>query len=723
MQQEILSRQDPDPEDWDDDYISADTCKETPESPNHKEKSLDCDDVLQIILSDKEPCSIADDLEPNLQRTTAIINGESSLQRESSVIANDAKTCDEILHAIINDEESHSSADDLQCDLQRILSGKSEEMEEFYDDGYIPLTKTNSSDSSEHTGSLGKEEFDTASKDQTNDSHKIDQSEHKDILTGEVTESKSNPNQGTDAIKNARGLNADVLAGVPDNIQDHIDLDNIGTHSAEYLEKETPESHDTRNLENKSFDAKALPTNDLDLNEDITKVEVTSALLSETCTQSIGETQNQHENGLHGSKDRQYSLSETESDYEQNLTIENKEECSRHSQKCKVDELKLSMNDISFSDFSTNQDLASENENGISFDEDDDTDLSRDESLNKEDYESTCNIENNSFLSNIPDDERKKPTKITTEDIVDFPKRYGRFSTKSKTSEIECESDNHTIMDDLSCLLDENLGSSGDSDCRSPLMSPETVLNDNSSKQKDDVLSTEVKIGEKRCSLIPRVPQYSPIRCRSPYTGNRKSVIQPPSPARSFPRTPLDTVGHVSEHATSATLDKKTPSDQNTKFPEVIFSAGSTSSRGDFSVTPQSLPWDEKEGMRYAPSQQNNFPGSAASSVGTPKSSSKLKSHCASKWDPYLHMEKKGCERCLTLCSSEERDKFFELGRHQRVTKTSGGCTKNCSLYGGEKFYDSDAVVLCRICFHAVHRRSHIKTKDPTVRSLTTEYN
>lgn len=224
---------------------------------------------------------------------------------------------------------------------------------------------------------------------------------------------------------------------------------------------------------------------------------------------------------------------------------------------------------------------------------------------------------------------------------------------------------------------------------------------------------------EKRFSQIPRVPQYSPIKCRSPYTGNRKSLIQPPSPARAHLHSNPEL---LMEETSGPSFERKTPCYRSSKLSEVTPSAFSVSSHGDQSVTPQSLPWDEKEGSKYTRSQKKKVLPGSATSVGTPKSSTKRSNYCSSQWDPYLHMEKNGCERCLTLCSDVERDMFFEFGRHQRVTRTSGGCTKNCTRYAGERFYDCDAVVLCRICFHAVHRRSQANVKDPTVRSLATEY-
>jgi hypothetical protein len=733
MQQEFFHRQDPDPEDWDGDYISADSCKETPKSPNLEESAIHFDALIQKVSSIEESNSSADDLQRNLEETSMMKNGEgyvgkSKSQLDSSANSNDKDDCQELLETMTNGEKSHTSLDDLDCNLQNILSVKSEDMDEFYDEGYIPLTKTNSSDSSDCKSSSAS--LDTRIQQQTDESCLTDPKDQKhNPSTIAAKPTSSNPDKEVDSIDILQGSSTDKLAAVSDDVNDRFEHDDNGTNSAEYVEKETTGtgSHEIGSAskghqEKQSFGEESLSMSASDFKTDIAREIVTSDLGSNIITKSIEKRQCEDEKSLSGSEERQFSPSETEIDHELDVTTESKAECSRRSPNYKVDDPRFSGNDISFSDFSTNQDLVSENENGLSFDEEDDTDLSRDDSLNKDEIDSTSNNENDSYLLNAANDECKEPSRTRKEDGNDFSKCY-KLSKECKTSANDVDCDSQAVMDDLSCLLDENMGSSGESGIRSPLMSPETVLNDNKSNDKEPGMSTELKIGEKRCSLIPRVPQYSPIKCRSPYTGNRKSAIQPPSPARSFPRTPLDTVGLVSDHTTSNTFDRQTPRDQSTKLTEAMLSSGSSSSRGDLSVTPQSLPWDEKEGSRNIRSQRNSFPGSATSSVSTPKSSRKSASLCASKWDPYVHAEKKGCERCLTLCSSEEREKFLEFGRHQRVTKTSGGCTKDCSLYAGERFYDSDAIVLCRICFHAVHRRSNIKTKDPTVRTLTSEYN
>lgn len=735
MQQDFSHRQDPDPEDWDGDYISADSCKETPKSPNLEVGAHQFDALIQKVSSTEESNSSADDLQRNLKETPMMKNGEgyvgtSKSQLESPANSNDKDDCQELLETMTNDEKSHTSLDDLDCNLQNILSVKSEDMDEFYDEGYIPLTKTNSSDSSDCKSSSAS--FDTRIQQQTETDESCltdpkDQKHNPSTIAAKPT--SSNPDEEVDSIDILHGSSTDKLAAVSDDINDRVENDDNRINSAEYVEKETTgtESYETDSAlkghqDKQSLGEESLSMSASEFNKDITREIDTSDLGTNLVTQSIGKRQYEYERCLSGSEERQSSLSETEIDHELDVTTESKVECSRRSPICKIDDQKFSGNDISFSDFSTNQDLVSENENGLSFDEEDDTDLSRDDSLNNDEIDSKSNNENDSYLLNATTDERKEPSRTRKEDGNNFSTCY-KLSKEDKTSVNDVDCDSQAVMDDLSCLLDENMGSSGESGIRSPLMSPETVLNDNKSNDKESVMSTELKIGEKRCSLIPRVPQYSPIKCRSPYTGNRKSAIQPPSPARSFSRTPLDTVGLASDQTTSNTLDRQTPRDQNTKLTEAMLSSGSSSSRGDLSMTPQSLPWDEKEGSRNIRSQRNCFPGSATSSVSTPKSSRKLASLCASKWDPYVHVEKKGCERCLTLCSSEEREKFFEFGRHQRVTKTSGGCTKDCSLYAGERFYDSDAIVLCRICFHAVHRRSNIKTKDPTVRTLTSEYN
>ena len=136
----------------------------------------------------------------------------------------------------------------------------------------------------------------------------------------------------------------------------------------------------------------------------------------------------------------------------------------------------------------------------------------------------------------------------------------------------------------------------------------------------------------------------------------------------------------------------------------------------DGSKTPSSIPWDESsnKGTKSIERKANRAtplsPSPSAKLRSSVRSNAsparrKTKPLCAEKWDPYLFDIKAGCERCLDLASEAERDFFFENGRHQRITRTSGGCTATCNRYCGTRFYEDQAPRLCRICFNATHRK------------------
>lgn len=170
---------------------------------------------------------------------------------------------------------------------------------------------------------------------------------------------------------------------------------------------------------------------------------------------------------------------------------------------------------------------------------------------------------------------------------------------------------------------------------------------------------------EKQFSRIPRILQYSPIDCRSPYTENRKSSIQPPSPARAHLRS---TPELITKETSRPSFERQTPCDRSFKFSEVTTGAFRLSLHVNQSVTPQSWPWDEKKGSRYTRSQKKKvLPGSATSSVGTPKSSTKKSNHCSKPMGPVPTYRKERLRKVpKTLWNM-----FFELGRHQQVTRTS----------------------------------------------------
>lgn len=216
-----------------------------------------------------------------------------------------------------------------------------------------------------------------------------------------------------------------------------------------------------------------------------------------------------------------------------------------------------------------------------------------------------------------------------------------------------------------------------------------------------------------RKSLLPKVPQNSPMRFNSPYKGARKSSIQPPSPGRALRINTFRALEEITspEFQLSTPLNKEECLKETKKVPSSVKSYIS-----DQTVTPKSVPWDEREKASSTIKERSRIPPSIESKreavqkcSETPK---KKKTKCVTKWDPYVHIDKAGCERCLSLCTRAQVEDFFKFGRHQSVTKTSGGCCKTCTRYDGERFYERDCVILCRICFNAVHRRPLKKKRD-----------
>ena len=229
---------------------------------------------------------------------------------------------------------------------------------------------------------------------------------------------------------------------------------------------------------------------------------------------------------------------------------------------------------------------------------------------------------------------------------------------------------------------------------------------------------------------IAKITQNSPVRVRSPYQGHRKTSVKMPSPLRNISMTPPLSSKSKADlvQKSPSPFTRKTPDNQSIKSSLIINSDVSAGSWRSEQNTPKSIPWDEKEKSRPRNDNLSRLRAGRTARVDSGKKNRKdrttaPKLFCVSKWDPYLHDEKAGCERCLTLCSTKEREDFFKYGRHQRVARTSGGCNSRCNRYAGERFYqDTSSAVLCRICFHAVHRKSHAVRKDPTSRSLSSEY-
>ncbi len=184
---------------------------------------------------------------------------------------------------------------------------------------------------------------------------------------------------------------------------------------------------------------------------------------------------------------------------------------------------------------------------------------------------------------------------------------------------------------------------------------------------------------------------------------------------RSFNQTPQRTRRNSSNW-------KNTPDDASVQSHRSI--------RTPLTITPNSLPWDEKDLRRRAMS-----PAGSVSSTNSHLSDPELikESHktahkrvvavrtaekkkkstvCNRKWDTTLFEKKKGCIRCLVLASKKERNQYFSEGRHPRIAMTTGGCVK-CCLPSSEflrahpelELEDEDEDIrLCRICFNAVHR-------------------
>mmetsp|Transcript_3687 Transcript_3687/g.5616 ORF Transcript_3687/g.5616 Transcript_3687/m.5616 type:complete len:1278 (+) Transcript_3687:54-3887(+) len=476
-----------------------------------------------------------------------------------------------------------------------------------------------------------------------------------------------------------------------------------------------------------------------------------------------------------------------------------------------VSNVDSSANDISCDDFTAGTTyevgMSSDNDNGLSFDDDDDdTDLSISSSMFKDvammnvEKKSAANQRRNPIpeakisseaernypvVSHVPHENDKneldngiQPSAAEVSSLFDDNSEKGEFSgspgitlspeTAPQVNKIDiefcgrsqtAEFDNETqsLVDEISSLLDENVGNSEDSGDKKLLHSPESVsgeprktptcegrigvegaLSDDISLDSEDesldlagtakediCIATPTKSesavksvsfllavagpqdSPSRRTLIPRFPQNSPVRYSSPYRGNRNSLMQQPSPVRVYSRTPP----LVPDPVNSTASARKTPANQHMKAnTSSQFSASSTVSSSDQTITP--LPWDEQAGKKTYRKLLKTPKGS--------KSTSEV--CCAEKWDPYLHADKGGCERCLTLCSRTEAEDFFKFGRHTRVSRTGGGCTKNCSKYAGERYYDCDSIRLCRICFNAVHRKSKVLVQDTTVRSLNTEY-
>jgi hypothetical protein len=149
------------------------------------------------------------------------------------------------------------------------------------------------------------------------------------------------------------------------------------------------------------------------------------------------------------------------------------------------------------------------------------------------------------------------------------------------------------------------------------------------------------------------------------------------------------------------------------------------------SITPNSLPWDEKELRRERKTSPTGSISSANSnwSNADHKEESMKKSRrvahnraaavrscekktCSRKWNPTLFQKKKGCIRCIVLSSKKERQQYLKEGRHARIPATRGGCHFSCDRSKQllldhpdvQHMMEEDCPRLCRICFNALHR-------------------
>eukprot|EP00555_Chaetoceros_dichaeta_P005659 CAMPEP_0198258712 /NCGR_PEP_ID=MMETSP1447-20131203/8050_1 /TAXON_ID=420782 /ORGANISM="Chaetoceros dichaeta, Strain CCMP1751" /LENGTH=1154 /DNA_ID=CAMNT_0043945883 /DNA_START=29 /DNA_END=3496 /DNA_ORIENTATION=- len=227
-----------------------------------------------------------------------------------------------------------------------------------------------------------------------------------------------------------------------------------------------------------------------------------------------------------------------------------------------------------------------------------------------------------------------------------------------------------------------------------------------------------------RNSSIPRVTTQTPSP--SPHNkSNRKSStrgVSPrsitPSTRRNQPRSPYSLSSYTIKSPASES------SMQNCKINVTVPLQTSTrdGTPGEMSLdtesaTRLSIPFDETQ-RKIPPARCASPVGSmisafSASSLlvrdrakSTQNRFTRYKSSkgCSNRWNPTLYRAKKPCSRCYSLASYKEIQKFEANGHHTVISLTSGGCTKLCTKFV-TKDNDED-VVLCRICFNAVHRPS-----------------
>jgi hypothetical protein len=75
---------------------------------------------------------------------------------------------------------------------------------------------------------------------------------------------------------------------------------------------------------------------------------------------------------------------------------------------------------------------------------------------------------------------------------------------------------------------------------------------------------------------------------------------------------------------------------------------------------------------------------------------------CTKKFMYNLHPIMGPCDRCFSLASLEEQEKYMARGTHLRIARTRGGCDRTCAIFPAPE--DAPPVRLCRQCFFATHQ-------------------
>lgn len=282
------------------------------------------------------------------------------------------------------------------------------------------------------------------------------------------------------------------------------------------------------------------------------------------------------------------------------------------------------------------------------------------------------------------------------------------------------------------------------------------------------VRQTKTSLGRRKSSIPTTI---SPVRTPPRSCGTPPK--QTPSPSHSTKRVNLlnssKRVGSGSRRSLVPTLNSPSPNSkitrQSPRSNTSIQTASSSKSNlesnaGDtvFSITPTSLPWDEKDISSMTKTKNRDLsPASSVQSMQSNRSTFSSRSNCSTfsspdfvegrraalqriskykseekknwsaarkckecgKWEPNLYPSKKGCDRCYYLASEKEKEVYVREGSHHCIALTSGGCpSRKCQHFN--LTIHPDGVRLCRICFNAVHRPGNTLRND-ACRAL--EYN